>query len=462
MKTVSKAGKDLMISEPFYGFYLLHLNKRFSEKVPTAGVYLQGINTGLDINEEFWYSQPENVRVGILKHELLHICFFHLHNRSRFPDHQLYNIAADLEINQYIKREDLPQDGMFLDTFKDIQLEPFKGTQYYYDKLRENLQKPRNPNNKYSCQSQQNGQGQQGQGQGQGQNQSNQQGQSGQNQGQGNSQQSNKGQGNQSDPNCPIHGKGQGAGSGGGQYRDNTLDKVYQQPMHETWKNFDELSESEKKLVKRQVDHVLKEAAKVTKKSQGHIPGELKQYIDELMETKAPVFDWKAYLRRFMGGSQEIYTKKTRRKLSRRFVENPGLKIKKKQHLMVAIDTSGSIDQFELGEFFSEVYHIWKTGTEITIVECDARIGDVYKYKGKFRGHISGGGGTSFQPVIDYFNERSRIFTSLVYFTDGFAGTPTKPSKQMMWVISSNGRKDYDGKLPGFVIQIPPTDGKSK
>lgn len=464
MKTVSKAGKDLMINEPFYGFYLLHLNKKFSEKLPTAGVYMQGINIGLDINKKFWYELSENVRTGVLKHELLHICFFHLHNRDRFADPQLFNIAADLEINQHIKREDLPKDGMFLDTFPTIQLEKFKGTQYYYEKLRENLQKPKNPNNQCSCQNKGQGQGQDGEDES-----NSEQGKS-----QGKEDNSNQGSGNSSsnvsNPDCPVHGSNKGTSgssqqgnSGNGSYRDEVLDRVYQKPMHETWKLFDELSEAEKKLVKQQADHVLKEAAKVTKKSHGHIPGELKQYIDELLKPKETVFDWKSYLRRFMGGSQEIFTRKTRRKLSKRFTENPGLKIKKKKHILIAVDTSGSINQFELGEFFSEIYHIYKTGTEITIVECDAQLGDIYKYKGKFRGHISGGGGTSFDPVIEYFNERSRLYTSLIYFTDGYAGMPRKPNKQMMWVISSNGRKDYNNtSLPGITIQIPETSEKSK
>lgn len=434
MKTISKAGKDLMFSEPFYGFYLLHLNKRFSDKVPTAGVYLSGINTGLDINKEFWYGLKENERVGILKHELLHICFFHLENRDGYPDHQLFNIAADIEINQYIKNNDteaLPEGALNLNMFPTIQLDKFKGTRYYYDKLKENLNKPRNPKS-----------------------------------GQGQSQKSEGDEANQSQNSqtSQSNSDGQSNGNSNSKYRDEVLDKLYGQKMHETWKDFESLSDAEKKLVKKQVDHILKEAAKVTKKSQGNIPGELKQYIEELLEVKETVFDWKGYLRRFMGGSQEIFTKKSRRKLSRRFVDNPGLKIKKKKHILVAIDTSGSINEYELGEFFSEVYHIHKTGAEITIIECDARIGDIYKYNGKFRGHITGGGGTSFDPVVEYYNDNNRKYTSLIYFTDGYAGMPRKPFKQMMWVISSNGSAEYAGKegLPGIVIKIPPTNGKSK
>ena len=54
MKSIAKASKRLLIDEPFYGFFLLHLNKKFSDKIPTAGVYLEGVNTALAINEEYW------------------------------------------------------------------------------------------------------------------------------------------------------------------------------------------------------------------------------------------------------------------------------------------------------------------------------------------------------------------------------------------------------------------------
>lgn len=444
MNTVSKAGKDLMIKEPFYGFYLLGLNKRFSESLPTAGVYLQGINIGLDINKEYWYNLSEKHRVGVLKHELLHICFFHLHNRERFPDHQLYNIAADIEINQYVGMDNLPEGCMHLNMFPTIPMEPFKGTQYYYDKLSENMKKPRNPNsalnqlkNKLdgSCSNQceQGGESQEGE-------------QEGQNKGQG------QGQGS------PSNNSGNQGSSQSGGYRDEVLDRIYQEEFHITWDQFEGLSDAEKKLIKKQVEYQLTETAKQAKKGRGTIPSELERLINELLTPKPPVFDWKAYMRRFMGTSQEVYTRKSRRKLSKRFVENPGLKLKKRKHILFAVDTSGSMQLPELKEAFSEVYHIWKTGTEVTIIECDAAIGDIYPYKGKFRGKVTGGGGTSFDPVVEYFNKHASKYTSLVYFTDGYAPEPVRPVKPMMWVLSSNSIKETK-HLPGITLQIPPSDG---
>jgi predicted SprT family Zn-dependent metalloprotease len=68
--TLSKASKDLMLKEPFYGIFLMKLNKHWSTRVPTAGVSKLNINYQLEINEKFWAELTDKHRQGILKHEL--------------------------------------------------------------------------------------------------------------------------------------------------------------------------------------------------------------------------------------------------------------------------------------------------------------------------------------------------------------------------------------------------------
>jgi hypothetical protein len=71
VQSLSKASKDLMLKEPYYGFFLIMLNKLWDAKrVPTAGVSKNGINYQLAINPEFWEELNEEQRLGILKHEL--------------------------------------------------------------------------------------------------------------------------------------------------------------------------------------------------------------------------------------------------------------------------------------------------------------------------------------------------------------------------------------------------------
>jgi predicted metal-dependent peptidase len=94
--SLSKTGKELMLKEPYYGFFLIMLNKVWDGKrVPTAGVSKNGINYQLAINPEFWESLSEDHRLGLLKHELLHIAFGHLTTFFKFTDKRLANVAMD-------------------------------------------------------------------------------------------------------------------------------------------------------------------------------------------------------------------------------------------------------------------------------------------------------------------------------------------------------------------------------
>jgi predicted metal-dependent peptidase len=381
---VVKHSKKLMFDEPFYGLMLIGMNKELSERIDTACVTRDNINTKLMVNPEFWATLDENTKTGVLKHELLHIAFFHLLNMDNFPDRKLHNVAADLEINQYIedKHKGEKWDGLEIhkEPFAKLNLEPKQGTKYYYSILQEEIEN--NPEGDVS----------------------------------------------------------------------KFMESM--DPMHELWEAFDGLSDAEKKLIAKQIDHQLKEIADQVNKNHGTIPGELKDYVLGLFEMEEPVLDWKAYLRRFNGMSQKILTKKTRRKPSRRYPSNPALKVKPKKRTLVAIDTSGSVNNEELKEFFNEIYHMYKTGTEITVVECDAEIQREYEYNGKLEEiKVAGRGGTDFEPVMVYLKEHQHKFQNLIYFTDGECSAPeTKPMKPILWVHSS--RSPINEELPGAKIKI--------
>ena len=99
---LSRISKTLIFSEPFYGIFLIGLQKSFSKELPTAGVGKHGIGMRLVINPDFFGDLSEFHQQGLLKHELLHIAFGHIILADRYPNKDLFNIAADIEINQYI------------------------------------------------------------------------------------------------------------------------------------------------------------------------------------------------------------------------------------------------------------------------------------------------------------------------------------------------------------------------
>lgn len=386
-RSLSKISKELMLKEPYYGFFLIMLNKVWRNDLPTAGVSKHNINYQLAINEEFWTGLSDDHKMGLLKHELLHIAFGHLVSFSSFSNKKLANIAMDMEINQYIEASWLPEGGINIDDYTDIQLDRKAGCRYYYDQLLR-LQDEKDKN-----------------------------------------------------------------GSTGDQNMDNLLDNIASGdiPDHSTWEEFEDMSEAEKKLIEKQVQKILQDAKEQTIKKRGTVPGEIEGLI-VLDEITKPKFDWRGYLRRFTGTSTKIFTKKIRRKENYRYEDNPGLKIKMRQHMLLAIDTSGSVSNDELTEFMNEIHHIHKAGVDITIVQCDTSIRSIEPYKGKNDLKVHGRGGTEFDPVLDYYNANLKKYTSLVYFTDGECYTSVKPRNRVLWVLSERSEMNED--LPGQVIKL--------
>lgn len=438
-EVLSKTVKELMFKEPFWGLFLLGFRKGWSSEIPTACVSKNGIQYGLTINDQFWEGLSDTDRKFVLQHECIHIGYHHLDNQDKFEDQDLRNIADDIVVNQdcnqdwkpckdmtpqqfeakfkpimeavykdfeagKITREEynkevhkIPPRGVYLEDFPDFKLKARESRFYYYEKLKQEKDK--------------NG--------------------------------------------------GQGANNPSGKFLKSLLDSGMAKkngPMgHGSWKDFEGMSEAEKKLMKSQIDYQLREVADAVEKSRGLVPGAVKQYLDSLDVEEEARFDWRRYLRRFAGGSIKTYVKKSRRKPNVRFYELPGLKIKQRKHIFLAVDTSGSVSNDELRIFFSEIDHIQRTGTQVTICQCDAAISDISEYKSgmKIKNRekkvaIYGRGGTDFQPPIDYYNENHRKFSCMIYFTDGECSAPENaPKDKLLWVIS-NG-KDNES-LPGYRI----------
>ena len=60
-----------------------------------------------------------------------------------------------------------------------------------------------------------------------------------------------------------------------------------------------------------------------------------------------------------------------------------GVKVQRLQRLLVAVDTSGSIDQKMLQEFFAEIQGTWKVGATVVLVECDEQVQRSYDCRGE-------------------------------------------------------------------------------
>jgi len=414
------------MQEPFYGILLSAMNRKPVSFIDTLGVAQSGNVFQLFYNPKFLEDKTEEQIMYLLKHEVLHVAFNHFSiwdtPSEKQPKYiqQMRQLAADLEVNSYLPKEITKQlGGMLPEAFGFNENE---GTREYY-RLLENFfnqqqrqqqkQKAKGSPNK-PC----NG--------GQTDNNDNQnQDEEQQEQSQGQGRQGNSSFDDEMQQELPeeITSKG------------NMLDD------HTQWPG--ESNDADIQAIQQQVEDLLDFAAVEVEKSRGEIPAEMKMRIEQIRSKKKarPVADWKRYVRRYLGNEFSEFIRKSKKRESRRFEGAAGNRHRRKSHILVAIDTSGSVSMPEYLEFFAQIKTLLPIA-DFHVVECDARIAHEYEYRGKVNEDIHGGGGTSFDPPVNYFNERRKLYDALVYFTDGYAPVPDNIGRDMLWVISSKGISD--------------------
>lgn len=198
----------------------------------------------------------------------------------------------------------------------------------------------------------------------------------------------------------------------------------------------------------------------MSEESRGLMPG---FFIEQVKKINKPtVISWEKQLKKYIG-TISADKSKTRTRLNRRQPERfdlSGTKEDKKLKIVIAIDTSGSVDDRLLSKIFNEIFIILaKRKYEITVIECDADIGRVYKVRNKndVNLEVTGRGGTAFTPVIEYINNDKYFRDALlIYFTDGYGEKriPKPMTYRNIWVITGN-KKELSVKEPyGIVLEM--------
>lgn len=433
------------MQEPFYGILLSSMERVPSPSCPTMGVGRSGNVFRLYYNPDFVSKLDIDTTLCVLKHECLHIALNHFclfdEGKVSKAEHELRNIALDMEVNGYVDVQKMR--GLNPVLAKDFGWDNFLGGREYYSRLlslnQQQKQQQQQKNQASNPQQPCNG----GLG---GNQQTPQQSQCNPSQGQtpqqpGNSQQNNNQQSQSNDIGGNSH-SNQNPIRDDDEMSDELKEKCQIFDDHSMWPDCD--TDDLKQQMQQVIDDMLVFAAEEVEKGHGDIPGELVGRITELRKQKPrPVTDWKRYFRRYMGNEFTEFIRKSKKRESRRFPDAAGNRHRRKSNILVAIDTSGSVSMPEYREFFGQIQTLSATAN-FHVLECDTLIQHEYDYKGKPNETLHGGGGTSFEPVIDYFNERKRLYDALVYFTDGYASIPKNTPKETLWVISSNG--DHDMK----------------
>lgn len=190
---------------------------------------------------------------------------------------------------------------------------------------------------------------------------------------------------------------------------------------------------------------------------QGSTPGSLDRLITEHI---TPTIPWQDHLREFTNAiTRDDYTwSRPNARYAHTGFSLPTLHSESIGDIVIAIDTSGSVNDFLLARFLSETQSLLDTAkpASIHILSCDTRVKNPKTYHHgddltEYTPH--GGGGTAFEPVFDHIRKNNIDPIALIYFTDGWGSFPSnEPHYPTLWL-------HYGSEVAypfGQVIDIPP------
>ncbi len=161
--------------------------------------------------------------------------------------------------------------------------------------------------------------------------------------------------------------------------------------------------------------------------SWGSIPGDLSEKI--VASSKARI----DYLKTLSGFRASILSSKrhlTRMRPNRRFdFQQMGSKYDLESRLLIAVDTSGSITNQQLSNFYGVMQRMFRYGvSQIDIIQFDCELQtpkpitlkDAKQLK---TSDVHGRGGTDFQVAFDYLRDHN-FYDGMIIFTDGYAVHP--------------------------------------
>lgn len=182
-------------------------------------------------------------------------------------------------------------------------------------------------------------------------------------------------------------------------------------------------------------------AASIAKAQQaGTLPAAIARLVQTL---RAPIEDWRSVLRRFIDSSikQDYSWSRPNRRHIASGLYLPGMQSNTVSRVLVAVDTSGSINDALLEAFTSELQAIMDDGItdQISVVYCDTKLypGADFDRGDSIKLEPQGGGGTKFSPVMDWAAEQQA--SCLIYFTDlQCSDWGDEPAMPVLWAVWGN------------------------
>lgn len=348
-----------------------------------------------------------------------HITREHLSDMSQemFNDKMIANIAMDISINQGII-EELPRldengkpCGVYIEDFKQMNLAPDESSLYYYNKLMQGKEEKK----------------------------------------------ASAGRGEDSKSENDGSGKPQPKGNGKGTSGDKMLDQWLDAQergeagdWHSLWEELTGgMGEKEKELLRKEIQEMTRRVADETTKLRGNVPTHITNALKDNFGNTEPVISWRTLFNRFVGSAMTTDIYQTRKRPNFRFPDAPTNKYKAKIRIVVGCDSSGSVSDDDLTEFFGQIRHMWKAGVKVDVCMWDAACEDPYEYKGENTYKRTKSGGTIASCFTEYVNNnmRKNNWTCAIGLTDGYVEQEVLDTKlPMIWVITKGGSMSFKNK----------------
>lgn len=172
-------------------------------------------------------------------------------------------------------------------------------------------------------------------------------------------------------------------------------------------------------------------------KAMGNLPSGIDRLVEEI---KNPAQDWRAILRRFVqtNARHDYSWQQPNSRYIYAGLYLPSLRSENMPPMVVAVDTSGSIDDLTVSQFSSEIRAIVEEvcPEQVYVVYCDAEIQgvDVFDWGEPVTITPKGYGGTDFRPVFDWVRDKDINPSCLVYLTDMRGDFPDSPPEYpVLW-----------------------------
>ena len=212
------------------------------------------------------------------------------------------------------------------------------------------------------------------------------------------------------------------------------------------WDGAKDMTAKEIEELGRDIDQAIRQGVMAHSKIAGKGASGFDRALQELLEPKV---DWREVLREFVKSTCSAKDKSSWRKVNRRFLSSgiymPSLIGEKVGHIVVGVDTSGSIGNEELAKFLSEVKGIADevNPEKVDLIYWDSNVAAHEEYEANNVSSIvdstkpQGGGGTSPSCVSEYLKDKNIVPECIVMLTDGHVGNDwgNEWTAPVLWVL---------------------------